>query len=284
MSSDKKVTYTNPFADVDMTPINVGGREVSSKIAVRVKDDSGEYQVMGILSKDYQLLSNRKVRDYAEDIMSRTGQEYGGYRNLKTLFDGKRYVDFFASNNPIVSIQNGKELPLHLGLACWNSYDGTRASGFECFALNPFCTNQYHSRTRFGFFAWRHTGADNRQLDVDDALSSLAIGAQNVTAIAPAIKLLKAAPITAEAITTAHAKTEMPTSKWGEVLAQLAKEEASLFGLYQALTFVASHSLNGLTAISIGSTITDHLLPMQEQAKPAQSHTTAATYLAHNGA
>jgi hypothetical protein len=249
-----------------------------------VQDSSGAYQVMGILGRDYQLLSNRKVRDYAEDIMSRTGQEYGGYHNLKTLFDGKRYVDFFASNNPIVSVQNGKELPIHLGLACWNSYDGTRASGFECFALNPFCTNQYHSRNRFGFFAWRHTGADNRQLDVDDALSNLAIGAQNVIAIAPAIKLLKAAPITAEAITTAHAKTEMPTSKWGEVLGQLAKEEGSLFGLYQALTFVASHSLNGLTAISIGSTITDHLLPMQEQEKPVQSHTTAGTYLARNGA
>jgi len=275
-----KPTYSDPFASVDIQPVMVAGEEVPSKIAVRVKDDSGEYQVQGILGKDYQLLPNRKVKDIADDIMSRTGQQYGGYREIKTLWDGKRYVGYFASNNPIVNVKNGNDLSLHLGLMAWNAYDGTRKSGFEIYALNPFCTNQYLSRNRFGFFAWRHMPNELGKIDVDDAMQQIAIGAQNLIAVAPRFSELKKTPLTVEKLLEAQAKTEMPISRWGEVLARLAKEEPTLFGLFQALTFVASHNMSSLSAISIGSSITDYMIPMETKVPTeVMNHATAESVI-----
>ncbi len=145
--------FSDPFAEVEIKPITIEGELMPSRVAVRVKADDGKYGVQGIVGKDYVLLPNRKVRDIAEDIMSRCPESYGGFRNLKTMFDGRRYVDYFTSNNPIefaanggkptpVTVSNGKAHNLKLGLMIWNAYDGSRKTGFEVFALNDFCNSK----------------------------------------------------------------------------------------------------------------------------------------------
>jgi hypothetical protein len=272
---DTKLVYTDPFAPVELTPVHVGGEEVATKVAVRVKADNGKFGVVGFVSPGYQLLSNRRVRDIAEDIMSRTDASLGGFRALKTLFDGKRYVDYFASNNPIVAVENGRSTDLMLGLMVWTSYDGTRATGFEIFALNPGCTNQYHERNRFGFFAWRHTNAGSNKIDMDDALLSISTGAQNVIRAAPLLGAMKKRPLSLPRIIEAKQKTKMPQSQWGNILDQLGQEEASEWGLFQAMTNIASHKLSGLSAIDIGSTITKHFLGDPEKKEIANSTTAA---------
>jgi hypothetical protein len=279
MAAVVKSQFSNPFAAVDIQPVAVAGEQVPSRIAVRVQDDHGAYQVQGILGRDYQLLPNRKVRDVAEDIMSRAPTDFGGFRNLKTLWDGKRYVDYFATNNPIATA-NGKYSPLNLnlGLMVWNSYDGTRKVGFEVFCLNPFCTNQYHSRNRFGFFAWRHDPNEAGKIDVDEAMQNISIGVSNIVRVAPAIQELKAKVLTVEMVQAAKAKTDLPQSRWGDVLDALSGEDGSAFGLFQAMTNVASHKLSGLSAVATGTSVTEHFLAL-----PAPSvvhHATAEQVLA----
>lgn len=277
--SDRKIKpqFSNPFAEVEISPATVAGETVPTRVAVRVKDDEGTFQFIDFVGKDYQLLPNRKVRDIAEDIMSRTGGEYGGFRNLKTLWDGKRYVDYFASNSPIATAVNGSKTELCLGLMAWNAYDGTRRSGFEVFALNPFCTNQYVSRNRFGYFAWAHTPGEAGKIDVEDAMEGIRIGVQNIIKAAPMIGEMKHRELTLPMLTEARLKTEMPVSKWGEVLERLdiefKTEKTTQFALYQALTHVNSHSMSGMSALKIGTSITEHFLGGPE--KPVMHHTTA---------
>jgi hypothetical protein len=272
------VTFSDPFAAVEIQPLQVAGETVPTRVAVRIKSDEGPFSVAGIVGRDYQLLSNRKVRDIAEDIMSRCPSTLGGFRGLKTLFDGKRYVDYFASNQPIISLHNGRATDLKLGLMVWNSYDGTRKVGFEIFALNPFCTNQYHSRNRFGFFAWRHQPGEAAKIDVDDALQNISNGIQNIVRAAPLMEEMKHTPLSLPLILDIKAGTKMPQSRWGDVLDELKAEEATKWGIYQAMTNVASHKLNGLSAIDIGSSITDHFLG-DPSAKPVMNHTTAAAVI-----
>jgi hypothetical protein len=276
MDQVMKQEFSNAFADVEIQPIQVAGETVPTRVAVRVKDDAGEFGLAGIVGRDYQLLPNRKVRDIAEDIMSRTPDEYGGFRNLKTAFDGKRYVDYFVSNNPIASIVNGDTTGLMLGLMVWNAYDGSRKTGFECFALNPFCTNQYHSRNRFGYFAWRHSPGQG--VDMEDAITSISHGVQNIIAIAPRLGLLKHTPLALPLIIEAKAATKLPQSRWGDVLDQLGEESDSAFGLYQALTNVASHKLTGMSAIDIGSSITEFFL--SDDRREVMHHTTPERVIA----
>ncbi len=274
-----KATFNDPFADVDVHPVAVAGENVPTRIAVRVKDDQGRFQVASILGKDYPLLPNRKVRDMAEDVMSRAPAWMAGFRNLKKLWDGKHYVDYFVSNAPIVGGNGEKNvLELNLGLMVWNAYDGTRKTGFEVFALNPWCTNQYHSRNRFGFFAWRHTPGEVAKIDMEDVLRNISVGVQNVIAVAPMIQELKARPLTLHMLTDVKKKTDMPQSRWGDVLDALDKEDGNAFGLYQALTNVCSHKLTGMSAISTGTGVTDYFLQVPPQ--EVVHHTTAAAVVA----
>jgi len=285
MPSNTKHEFSNPFADVDIQPISVAGETVPTRVAVRVKDDASNYALAGIVGKDYQLLPNRKVRDITEDIMARSPKELGGFKNIKTLFDGKRYVDYFASNNPIASM-NGNitdRTSLMLGLMAWNAYDGTRKTGFEIFALNPWCTNQYHSRNRFGFFAFRHTPGEANAIDVDDALQNISIAAQNVIRVAPLIGELRKAPLELPYIWQAKGEVKIPTSRWGDVLDRLGEEAGSHEGsvnrydLFQALTYITSHKLSGLSSIDSGSSVTDFFLP--KQGGNVTHHTSAQSVL-----
>jgi hypothetical protein len=287
-----KSTFENAFADVQYDEVVVGKETVANKVAVRVKDDQGNFQLSGILSKSYVLVPNRKIRDIVDDITSRTDERLGGFENPKTLFDGKRYVDYFVSRNPIASMNGSLEKAgLKLGLMAWNAYDGSRKSGFEVFALNGYCTNEYHSRNRFGFFAFKHSESEAGQIDMDDALNSIWQGVQNIIRVAPLIGSLKKAPLALPDLLSAKENTDLPASRWGDVLDVLGKEvtahsaqpggSGTAFDLYQALTNVATHKLSGLSAIDTGSSITDHFFSkyLGERERPIMSHTTAESVL-----
>lgn len=250
--------FSDPFAEAKTEPVEVAGKEVA-KLAVTVKDDDGEYQCVGILSKDYPLIKNTVARDMGSNIMSRSDYEW---RELKVLWDGKKFVQYFVTREPIAQIQtqmggNGIH-PLHLGLMMRNTYDGTGKYGLEIFGFDFVCTNQFISRNRFGYFAIYHH--DSQTFKIDDAIENVSIGANNLLAIAPKFQEMTAIPLTTEIVVGARKNTKIPSSKWGSVLDRLAVEEATKFGLYSAMTYVTSHQLAGFSAIMIGESVTDYFL------------------------
>lgn len=251
-----KQLFTNPFADVDVAEVSVAGESIASKIAVRVKADDGTWgKAPAILSSDYKVIQNGIARDVASDIMSRSGQSW---KELKTLWDGRKYTAFHITQAPVADV-SGLGHPIHVGLMVRNAYDGSGVFALEVYACNMHCTNQYHDRNRFGFFAVRHDNA--REFDVQDALANLSSGVQNVIAVAPKISQLRGTDLSVKMLTDARVKTQVPKSMWGDVLLQLAKEEATAFGLYQALTNVASHEVGGFSQIAVGESISKFLLP-----------------------
>ena len=250
--------FSNPFVSVAMEEVKVGGQEVP-KIGVMIKDDEGEKRCVGILSKDYNLIKNQVAHDTAHDVMTRSKYKW---KELKTLWNGKLYIAHYITEQPI---NKQKNLPLHAGIMVRNSYDGMGCFGFEMFACNMACTNQYISRNRFGYFAIRHVGKN--QFDIDDALENVQKGAEKLLEVAPVIEHLRKLPITIPSIIAAKSNTNIPQSKWGEVIDQLGKEEDNQFGLFQAMTFVTTHILTGYTAITIGDGVTEWMLRNQEPTK-----------------
>ena len=250
----EKSVFSNPFADVDMQSVSVAGEEVA-KVAVRVKDDKGEYKLAGILGKDYTVYKNSLVRDVASDIMSRSGM---AWKNLKTLWDGKKYADYFYTENPLAEVKNGTNYPLHLGMMLRNAYDGTGKLGFEFFVMNQICMNQYIARKIMGYFAIRHTGVNN--FDIEDALQNVSVGATRLTQLAPRLQNLTTRELTVSDITAAAGSELIPASHWGAALDTLSKEvdAGKIFGLYQALTFVTSHKMQGFTSINAGDGVTEY--------------------------
>lgn len=249
--------FSDPFSEVETQPLQINGQEITSKIAVRVKDDEGNWSnTPAILSSDYKLLKNSVARDVASDIMSRSGMQW---KELKTLWDGKKYCQYYITEENVADISGGEIAthPLKVGIMSRNAYDGSGVFGFEVFACNVVCTNQYHDRNRFGYFAIRH---DNKEFNIQDALDNLSRGVSNVIAAAPLWSKMRAEPLRIEHIIAAKKETTIPKSMWCDVLDQLALESATVFGLYQALTFVASHNVQGFNAISVGESISKLLL------------------------
>lgn len=243
--------FSNPFVGVSMEEVKVGGQEVP-KVGVMIKDDEGEKRCVGILSKDYNLIKNQVAHDTAHDVMTRS---QWGWKELKTLWNGKLYIAHYITEQPITT---EGDIPLHAGIMVRNSYDGMGCFGFEMFACNMKCTNQYISRNRFGYFAIRHSGKN--EFDLNDALENVQRGAAKLLEVAPVISGLRKNPLTVQSIVAAKKNTAIPQSKWGEVLDQLEKEEENQFGLFQALTYVTTHILTGYTAITIGDGVTDWML------------------------
>lgn len=248
-------SFSDPFADVETAAVQVAGEDVA-KVAVRVKDDKGEYQLAGILGKDYQVYKNSLVRDVVHDIMSRSQMSW---KSLKTLWNGKQYVDYFYTENPITAIKNGMEYPLHLGMMARNSYDGSSKFGLEFYIMNMVCTNQYIARKAMGYFAVRHTGENN--FDVQDALDNISQGTSRLISLAPKIQGLIEKKLELSDIVAAQAAEVIPSSHWGTAIETLGKEYdmGTIFGLYQALTFVTSHKMSGLSSISKGDEVTNYI-------------------------
>ena len=250
----EKSMFTDPFAEVDTQPVQVAGEDVA-KVAVRVKDDKGEFKLAGILGKDYTIYKNSLVKDVVSDIMTRSQMKW---TNLKTLWDGKRYVDYFHTVDPITSIKNGHEYPLHLGMMARNSYDGSSKFGLEFYIMNMICTNQYIARKMMGYFAIRHTGENT--IDVEDALQNVSLGATRLTQLAPRLQNFISKPLALPDLIEAKAADVIPSSYWGTAIEALGKEvdSSTVFGLYQALTFVTSHKISGFNSISKGDEVTEY--------------------------
>jgi hypothetical protein len=247
--------YTNPFAKVQVEPVTVSGDEIASKIAIRVQSDDGTWSKQpSILSAGYQLITNEEAKDAGDDIMSRSQMPW---EEIKTHWDGRRYIGYHITKSAITSINRGgtsENHPIHLGMMVRNSYDGSSLFSIEMFIANMVCLNQYVDRNRFGYFAIRHVGD---AWDVEDALGQIAIGAERAIAVVPKISALRSTPLQIEHIIKAHEQTNIPNTSWGDVLTQLSKEpdQGTVYGLFQALTFVSTHELKGLSTIRSGQSV-----------------------------
>lgn len=260
--------FSDPYAEVRESVVSVAGQEVNSKIAIEVQDDDGEWKLAGIRGKDYNLIKNDVARDIGSDIMSRSDYEW---KELKRIWDGKRYVHYYITEDQITTINTRHpEHPtrdIRLGMMMRNTYDGKGKFGLELFALDYECTNQFISRNAFGYFAIYH--GERQEFLIDDALINVSKGAQNVLAIAPRLEELSTTPLTSQHLVKAAQNTRMPISKWGDVIMRLALEESSMFGLYSAMTYIASNKMIGFNAIQVGNTITDHFLDIVPPVVPA---------------
>jgi len=278
--------FSDPFTEVkaERTYINTGdGQQDIPRTAVMVKDDSGVFRLAGSVSTDYQLIDNRLARDIASDIFTRSegkglkwqplmkahsGKDEDGRERGKEMvsFNGRRYLHHFVSD-PIPELDiNGEETghDIRLGALLRNAYDGSAKFGMEMFMFNYMCENQYYSRNQFGYFAIRHTADARNRFDLEDACQQLSNSVTRAIEIAPRLKAMQRIPITVDSIIEARQKTKFPGRNWGDVLRELDKQQKTRFGLYQAMTHVASKSLHGLNAIDKGTSVTDFMLSLSE--------------------
>lgn len=244
-------TSTNPFAKVEIENIVIDGKEQKTR-SVLVTDDTGNRNMVAAVSPSYNLIHNELLRQAADDVMSRSDRNFS---HLKTYWDGKRYLEYFRSDDPIA------DGGLHLGIMFRNSYDGSSLAMLGIYMLNKGCLNQYHSGSLFGNFEMRHMGSSSFDtVTVEDALRNLQAGAENCIRMAPRIESMKHEVIDVEAVCKAKQKNLLPAAKWPDVLDCLNAEAKTQYGLFQSMTNVATHKLSDWHGHKYREAVTEHFL------------------------
>ena len=250
----KRMTFSDPYAEVKLQKPMVGEKEMPNQ-AVMVKSDQGEFEPVASVGPGYNLVPNQLCRDLADDIVSRSDYSF---EPLKTLWDGKRFVQMMISNESFTTIHQNE---LKVGLMFRNTYDASGALAFEMFMCNQICSNQYHNRNRFGFFALRHTPDGVGQWDIQDAVDQIGAGVGKLIEAAPRIKEMMDEPLTIDHLTEAHRRLDkLAPSLWGNILGRLAGEKKTRFGLFQAMTGAASHDVKGFNTLTVGNRIGEYFL------------------------
>ena len=254
MSRTPAINVSNPYTEVDLQRLSTKYGEVP-KYEVLVKDDKGDWNAVNTVSEGYQLIKNELVSNVIEDIKTRSGYEWHPLKDK--FFDGKRYMEYWMSDNDITTIKakGGFNRTMKIGLMGLNSYDGSSSFRLLMFMCALECSNQFISQNRFGSFILRHlvNKDGSNEFNVQDACERISTGAQELITFAPMLKKLQSKTLELKDFQYAKTSTEMPRSRWGDVLDKI--EHDSVWGLYNALTDVASNNMQGLQSLSINEQI-----------------------------
>lgn len=249
---------TDPFAEVKTIIPSIEGRASLSKQCIMVKDDKGVFQEAGWVSPDYNLIPNERAHGILDDICTRS--KFGFHQMRPDFFDGKRYVAYRMSDEPLFEIKNGLSRTGKVGIACLNSYDGSTALRIQMFVAFLECLNQNHYGNRFGNFSIKHiiNGDGEGDVNFGDALEQIQLGANRLMNAAPLFQRLTSVDLDMDLLRAAKAATDLGDSHWGAVIDHI--ETDSAWGLQNAMTNVASHKLKGIRSIQVGNSIGEAFL------------------------
>ncbi len=107
----------------------------ASRSAIIVDPYSEPFEA-GVVSDNYQLITNEAVHGVAMAVLTRAGMSYedGGY-----IFDGKKYRQRWLIDG--LSVQPRVGDLVRLAVDCFNSYDGSSLFGLSFNAQRLVCGN-----------------------------------------------------------------------------------------------------------------------------------------------
>ena len=244
-------TGISPFVPILKTPTHSQNSGTLSGYAVEIEDASSPtgYTHVGNVSKGYLLLSNEEVRDLAVEIAVQSGIPF---RESRIFWDGSRFchiIDFLETE----SVEPGDEIGL--SLITRSSYDKSWRYETALMGKRFVCDNGAISGEFFARVSFKHLTPAGSTLDgeepKEEAWKSIVRQGLSVIDRAPddlhryveALRLLKAAPMTDARLRDLW--TSIPSvgdAIKGQVLSRyVAHEEPTLYGLFQAGTWLFSH-------------------------------------------
>jgi phage/plasmid-like protein (TIGR03299 family) len=144
-----------------------GNIEIKDRVAnTRIRN--GEFDVLGVVGKDYQIVQNHEAFKVLDDIVDMSGANFNAAGALK---GGKR--QFISMKIPQhIEFSNGDATDLYL--FCTNSHDGKSAMRISVTPIRIACTNQIGQITQSALssFTIRHTSnALNRVQEARETLN-----------------------------------------------------------------------------------------------------------------
>ena len=144
----------HPYGEIRKVPLDYQGIKSTAYAVQRqqMHDEKGlEWKECGIVSSNYLLVPNSEVRDLADEIATESALTW---EPMKTFFNGKQYAHFMQCKSETTEI--AKDDDIALGMAFWNSYDGSTALQFRTFLVRLVCTNGMITKDFMNLMKFKH--------------------------------------------------------------------------------------------------------------------------------
>ena len=218
---------SNPFAEIKKVPL-YGETLQSSAYAVHLKDEM-DYQKpwneVGIVGKDYMLVSNKKIVDMVESVIDHSDIDFDLDR---TFFNGRQFMRFYKAVDEIdAEVEVGDNLGI--GVMVANSYDGSTSGRFSIFAYRLLCKNGMMSKRMFDQYRFRHTQAhENWEEELESAAEIIKYAGTNVKEFATICSKLTEPGLDINTVGTIrkHYIPKLPVSTFGQVVDRIYKDPA----------------------------------------------------------
>lgn len=233
----------NPFAEIEVTPLYSKDGMKSRGKSVRIKDDDSLWEEVGVVSPNYLLVPNEKLKDVVTQITELTS--FNDWREQKLFFDGKRFVYSVVTDMVTAEITPGDLV--RFGLIGYNSYDGSRALSVGMYAEHLICSNGMTSETFFSRFIFKHhQGNIDWNEQVEAAFRALLPGSRaKLARFAQTLQALKNKSLVLSDLKEIRQQhlSNLAVNNWGKVVDRfLTDEEHNAFGLLDACTRVFWHN------------------------------------------
>src|ERR1041385_3543226 len=235
----------NPFAEIEVTPLYARDGMTSQGKSVRIADETAQtgWNEIGVVSSNYLLVHNAKVRSVVDQIAQRSG--IADWKQRKIFFDGRRFVYSITSDNVTAEVAPGDLV--RFGLIAYNSYDGSRALSVGAYAEHLICGNGLTSETQFTRFSFRHhQGNINWDEETSRAFNTIMPGSKaKLVRFANMLSKLKRKDLTTTNLKLLREEylSDLSVNAWGKVVDRfLCHEKHNAFGLLDACTRIFWHN------------------------------------------
>ena len=226
----KNSTHYDPFAEVTTMPLLNSRGEISSRQSV-ILDPEGAHQEVGVVSREYQLVPNRKVQEIALDILERSRLNF---EEDSLLFDGKHYRQRWVL--PDLSIEPAPGDVVRLALDIVNSYDGTRRVSVSYNAQRLVCSNGMMLDYFLGGVRFKHIGDRDFETELQGAADSIHLVQDRLSGLLSAFQQMINTPVDVPFLQKTYSNLRLSNALVAGSLLNLETGELHRWGLYNAIT------------------------------------------------
>jgi len=260
----------NPYGEIRKVPLDYEGIKSTAYAVQRNGEDSegrSFWKECGIVGSNYLLVPNLEVKELADEIATESALTW---EPMKTFFNGKQYAYFMQCKSDTTEI--AKDDDIALGMAFWNSYDGSTALQFRTFLVRLVCTNGMITKDFMNLMKFKHNktseGYDKQIINAAKVVDNCG---DNIETVAKRMRMMVETPVDLNELSVLR-KTHLahiPVTLWGKISTHflyrnstnILNGDVTMWDFYNACTDVLWHDEKPtMASLEHNQVITDRLL------------------------
>ena len=261
----------HPYGEIRKVPLDYQGIK-STAYAVQRQELNDKKQTLdwkecGVVGSNYLLVPNSEVRDLANEIATESALTW---EPMKTFFNGKQFAYFMQCKSDTTEI--AKDDDIALGMAFWNSYDGSTALQFRTFLVRLVCTNGMITKDFMNLMKFKHNktseGYDKQIINAAKVVDNCG---DDIETVAKRMRKMVETPVSLNDLAVLRNSTlgHLPVTLWGKISTHFLNKESerildgevTMWDFYNACTDVLWHDEKPtMASLEHNQVITDRLL------------------------